>query len=97
MLIPLTATLDQEHYTIDLKPFFQCLHINTKLGHQAELRRDFINDRQGQYDNISPKPDMLDSWTIGPFENMLYDLAGFFIMEHKLYTTCLKIFELNPT
>ncbi|KAJ1678200.1 Rab GTPase-binding exocyst subunit S15, partial [Spiromyces aspiralis] len=78
---------DQEYYGIEMRPFFQCLHINTKLGHQAEFRREFINDRQGQYDNIRPKPDMLDSWTIGPFESMLYDLAGFFIMEHRLYTS----------
>ncbi|KAJ1787747.1 Rab GTPase-binding exocyst subunit S15 [Coemansia sp. RSA 2399] len=68
--------------SVDMTPLYQCLHINEKLGRRAEFRRSFTEDRRDQLNLILASQVQFTLAQLGPFENMLHDIIGFFIVEH---------------
>ncbi|PIA17406.1 hypothetical protein COEREDRAFT_40889 [Coemansia reversa NRRL 1564] len=70
--------------TIDMMPLYQCLHINEKLGRRAEFRRSFAEDRNDQLSLILTSPVYFALSQLAPFESMLHDIIGFFIVEHNI-------------
>ncbi|KAJ2804865.1 Rab GTPase-binding exocyst subunit S15 [Coemansia guatemalensis] len=70
--------------TIDMMPLYQCLHINEKLGRRAEFRRSFAEDRNDQLSLILTSPVNFVLANLAPFESMLHDIIGFFIVEHNI-------------
>ncbi|KAJ2849304.1 Rab GTPase-binding exocyst subunit S15 [Coemansia brasiliensis] len=70
--------------TVEMMPLYQCLHINEKLGRRAEFRRSFTEDRSDQLSLILASPVQFVLTNLGPFEYMLHDIIGFFIVEHNI-------------
>ncbi|KAJ2451605.1 Rab GTPase-binding exocyst subunit S15 [Coemansia sp. RSA 2336] len=70
--------------TVEMMPLYQCLHINEKLGRRAEFRRSFTEDRSDQLSLILASPVQFVLTSLGPFEYMLHDIIGFFIVEHNI-------------
>ncbi|KAJ2079874.1 Rab GTPase-binding exocyst subunit S15 [Coemansia sp. RSA 988] len=70
--------------TIDMMPLYQCLHINEKLGRRAEFRRSFAEDRNDQLSLILTLSVNFVLANLAPFESMLHDIIGFFIVEHNI-------------
>ncbi|KAJ2160956.1 Rab GTPase-binding exocyst subunit S15 [Coemansia sp. RSA 552] len=69
---------------VGMMPLYQCLHINEKLGRRAEFRRSFTEDRSDQLSLILASPVQFALAQLAPFENMLHDIIGFFIVEHSI-------------
>ncbi|KAJ2755115.1 Rab GTPase-binding exocyst subunit S15 [Coemansia aciculifera] len=81
--------LDEEYdhdepLAVDMMPLYQCLHINEKLGRRAEFRRSFTEDRSDQLSLILASPVQFALAQLAPFEAMLYDVIGFFVVEHGI-------------
>ncbi|KAJ2003676.1 Rab GTPase-binding exocyst subunit S15 [Coemansia thaxteri] len=83
--------LDEEYdqdppLTLDMMPLYQCLHINEKLGRRAEFRRSFSEDRSDQLSLAlaSPLQFSLADQLHHPFDAMLCDVIGFFVVEHAI-------------
>ncbi|KAJ2406456.1 Rab GTPase-binding exocyst subunit S15 [Coemansia sp. RSA 2531] len=81
--------LDEEYdhdepLTVDMMPLYQCLHINEKLGRRAEFRRSFTEDRSDQLSLILASPVQFALAQLAPFEAMLFDVIGFFVVEHGI-------------
>ncbi|KAJ1865393.1 Rab GTPase-binding exocyst subunit S15 [Coemansia sp. RSA 989] len=70
--------------TVEMMPLYQCLHINEKLGRRAEFRRSFTEDRSDQLSLILASPVQFVLTNLSPFEYMLHDIIGFFIVEHNI-------------
>ncbi|KAJ2144446.1 Rab GTPase-binding exocyst subunit S15 [Coemansia sp. RSA 678] len=70
--------------SVEMMPLYQCLHINEKLGRRAEFRRSFTEDRSDQLSLILASPVQFALASLGPFESMLHDVIGFFIVEHNI-------------
>ncbi|KAJ2815751.1 Rab GTPase-binding exocyst subunit S15, partial [Coemansia erecta] len=69
---------------VEMMPLYQCLHINEKLGRRAEFRRSFTEDRSDQLSLILASPVQFVLTNLAPFESMLHDIIGFFIVEHNI-------------
>ncbi|KAJ2378848.1 Rab GTPase-binding exocyst subunit S15 [Coemansia sp. RSA 2607] len=73
-----------EPITVDMMPLYQCLHINEKLGRRAEFRRSFTEDRSDQLSLILASPVYFVTGQLASFESMLFDIIGFFVVEHNI-------------
>ncbi|KAJ2787947.1 Rab GTPase-binding exocyst subunit S15 [Coemansia interrupta] len=73
-----------EPITVDMMPLYQCLHINEKLGRRAEFRRSFTEDRSDQLSLILASPVHFATGQLASFESMLFDIIGFFVVEHNI-------------
>ncbi|KAI9472679.1 hypothetical protein BX667DRAFT_471429 [Coemansia mojavensis] len=54
------------------------------LGRRAEFRRSFTEDRSDQLSLILASPVQFVLTNLSPFEYMLHDIIGFFIVEHNI-------------
>ncbi|KAJ1888671.1 Rab GTPase-binding exocyst subunit S15, partial [Kickxella alabastrina] len=73
-----------EPVAVELMPLYQCLHINEKLGRRAEFRRSFTEDRSNQLSLILDSPVQFVSGQLASFDAMLFDIIGFFVVEHSI-------------
>ena len=71
-----------DEVNIDFKPLFRCLHIHDSLGKRAEFRLSYEEDRRAQANLALSTPLNLRTGVIAPFETLLADVTGFFIIEH---------------
>ncbi|RKP09983.1 exocyst complex subunit Sec15-like-domain-containing protein [Thamnocephalis sphaerospora] len=79
--------LEDERVKIDCRPLYQCIHIHDKLGRRNEFKKHYEEDRQAQIDLILKTKISLTPEGQKTFTNMLQEVLGFFIVEHRVAHT----------
>ncbi|OMJ20587.1 Exocyst complex component 6 [Smittium culicis] len=77
-------TEDEQEIKIDLEPLYMCLFVHEKLGFEAEFTKSYANDRKAQINLVMSTTEKLFSKSLFEFENMIYDIIGFFIIENNV-------------
>ncbi|PVU93872.1 hypothetical protein BB559_003144 [Furculomyces boomerangus] len=75
---------DEDLLKVNLKPLYMCLYVHNKLGFQAEFSKNYSNDRKAQINLIMTPGSNLFSNDMIPFEDLIYDIIGFFIIENNV-------------
>ncbi|OMJ17923.1 Exocyst complex component 6 [Smittium culicis] len=77
-------TEDEQEIKIDLEPLYMCLFVHEKLGFEAEFTKSYANDRKAQINLVMSASEKLFTNSLIEFENMVYDIIGFFIIENNV-------------
>ncbi|KAJ3333415.1 hypothetical protein HDU76_008439 [Blyttiomyces sp. JEL0837] len=72
---------------VDFKPLYQAIHIFTVLGKRKELRSEYEEKRNGHLTFLMQASVTFHDGQIFEFENYLYEVAGFFIIEAIVMNT----------
>ncbi|KAI7866597.1 exocyst complex subunit Sec15-like-domain-containing protein [Spinellus fusiger] len=67
---------------IDFEPLYRCIHVYDTLGKRHEFKTSYEEDRRAQANLAFSSPISLKDGNLGPFETLLQDIVGFFIIEH---------------
>ncbi|KAI7856535.1 exocyst complex subunit Sec15-like-domain-containing protein [Circinella umbellata] len=68
--------------SIDFEPLYRCIHIYDTLGRRHEFKTSYEEDRRAQANLALSAPINLRDGNMSPFEALLQDIVGFFIIEH---------------
>ncbi|KAL1933631.1 hypothetical protein VTP01DRAFT_7721, partial [Rhizomucor pusillus] len=71
-----------DEVAIDFEPLYRCLHVYDTLGRRYEFKASYEEDRRAQANLALSAPINLKDGNMAPFEALLQDIVGFFIIEH---------------
>ncbi|KAI8877265.1 exocyst complex subunit Sec15-like protein [Backusella circina FSU 941] len=77
-----TSILDDVN--IDFEPLYRCIHVYASLGKRQEFKTSYSEDRRAQANLALSTPINLRNGNFTPFETLLQDIVGFFIIEHMI-------------
>ncbi|ORX92773.1 hypothetical protein K493DRAFT_408691 [Basidiobolus meristosporus CBS 931.73] len=79
--------IDNDTIKIDFKPLYQCIHIYEKLGKKEEFKHSYHEDRKAQANLALTNSFSLKAGNIDNIQTFMYDITGFFIIEHVVLTS----------
>ncbi|KAG2220229.1 hypothetical protein INT45_008770 [Circinella minor] len=71
-----------DEVAIDFEPLYRCIHIYDTLERRHEFKTSYEEDRRAQANLALSAPINLRDGNMTPFEALLQDIVGFFIIEH---------------
>ncbi|KAI9012696.1 exocyst complex subunit Sec15-like-domain-containing protein [Phycomyces nitens] len=71
-----------QEFSIDFEPLYRCIHVYDTLGKRLEFKTSYEEDRRAQANLALSSPINLRDGNLGPFQTLLQDIVGFFIIEH---------------
>ncbi|KAL0074521.1 exocyst complex subunit Sec15-like-domain-containing protein [Phycomyces blakesleeanus] len=71
-----------QEFSIDFEPLYRCIHVYDTLGKRHEFKTSYEEDRRAQANLALSSPINLRDGNLGPFQTLLQDIVGFFIIEH---------------
>ncbi|KAF7731685.1 hypothetical protein EC973_008856 [Apophysomyces ossiformis] len=71
-----------DEVNIDFGPLYRCIHVYDTLGKRHEFKTSYEEDRRAQANLALSAPINLRDGNLVPFETLLQDIVGFFIIEH---------------
>ncbi|KAG0180252.1 hypothetical protein DFQ28_005144 [Apophysomyces sp. BC1034] len=71
-----------DEMNIDFGPLYRCIHVYETLGKRHEFKTSYEEDRRAQANLALSAPINLRDSNLVPFETLLQDIVGFFIIEH---------------
>ncbi|KAJ8660146.1 hypothetical protein O0I10_004005 [Lichtheimia ornata] len=71
-----------DEVAIDFEPLYRCIHVYDTLGKRQEFKTSYEEDRRAQANLALSAPINLRDGNLTPFETLLQDIVGFFIIEH---------------
>lgn len=78
---------DDRDIVIDIKPLYQSIHILDKLNSLEDFKIAFQDDRRAQIELILSSNIAFEETTQQSFQNLLFELLGFFTLENQILNT----------
>eukprot|EP01119_Soliformovum_irregulare_P000298 TRINITY_DN10212_c0_g1_i2.p1 TRINITY_DN10212_c0_g1~~TRINITY_DN10212_c0_g1_i2.p1 ORF type:complete len:829 (+),score=293.22 TRINITY_DN10212_c0_g1_i2:114-2600(+) len=76
-----------KEYEIDFTPLYRCLHVHKKLGLSEQFEAYYRENCQLRANGVLKPMEGMSFASIHGYQNYLYNIAGFFIVEMTVLTT----------